>query len=78
MLQTERQWDLFSMWVLDFFHLPYSSSYIMALGLAQPLTEASSSNFPGGKLCSPPSVSRLCRKYSSLEPHDPINFHGLL
>jgi hypothetical protein len=34
---------------VDFFNLPHSSSRTMALGSTQPLTEMSTSNFPGGK-----------------------------
>jgi hypothetical protein len=34
---------------VDFFNLPNSSSRTMALGSTQPLTEMSTTNFPGGK-----------------------------
>jgi hypothetical protein len=34
---------------LDIFNLPNSSSRTMALGSAQPLTEMSTRNLPGGK-----------------------------
>jgi hypothetical protein len=34
---------------VDFFNLPNLSSRIIALGSAQPLTEVSTRNFPGGK-----------------------------
>jgi hypothetical protein len=50
----------------------------MALGLAQPLTEMSTRNLPGGKRRpareadnSPQSVSRLSIKYGSLEVSQP-------
>jgi hypothetical protein len=34
---------------VDFFNLPNPSSHTMALGSAQPLTEMSTRNLPGGK-----------------------------
>jgi hypothetical protein len=59
---------------LDFFpNLANSSSRTMTLGLTQPLTKMSARNLPGGKglTTSLPSVSRLSRRYGSL---DSFNF----
>jgi hypothetical protein len=51
---------------VDFFNLPNPSSRTMALGSTQPLTEMSTSKFPGGKggrrvglTTLTPSVSRM-------------------
>jgi hypothetical protein len=59
---------------LDLFSLPNPSNRNMALGSTQPLTEMSTRNLPGGKQrpalktnTSPPPVSRLSRKYGSLD-----------
>jgi hypothetical protein len=64
---------------LDFSVYLNPPSRIMAMGSSQPLTEMSTRNFPGGvrsgrrvKLTiSPPSVSRLPRKYESLDDSHP-------
>jgi hypothetical protein len=54
---------------LHFFSFPNPSSRTMALGSTQPLTEISTTNFPGGKSgrriglrTLPPSVSRMSEK----------------
>jgi hypothetical protein len=49
MLQDRRSWVRFMMRSSDFFNLPNPSSYTMALGSTQPLTEMRTRNLPGGK-----------------------------
>jgi hypothetical protein len=59
---------------VDFFNLSNPSSRTLALDSTQPLTEMSTKNLPGGKVRPArkvitllPSVSRLSRKYGSLD-----------
>jgi hypothetical protein len=61
MLQAGRSQVRFSMRSLDFFNLPYPSSRTMTLMSTQSLTEMSSS----------PTVSRLSRKFGSLDVSKP-------
>jgi hypothetical protein len=49
MLQAYKIAGLIPDEVIGFFNLPKSSSRTMALGSAQPLTEMSTRNVPGGK-----------------------------
>jgi hypothetical protein len=56
----------------------------MALGSTQPLTEMSTSKFPGGKGCwrlglttLPPSVSRMSENVGVSTSHTPKGLHGL-
>jgi hypothetical protein len=74
MLQAGRSRVLFVRKSLDFFSLPNPSSHTMALGLTHFVREMSTRFFPGGNARRthnlanlPPSVSRLCRKYGSLD-----------
>jgi hypothetical protein len=68
MLQGRRPRVLFLMRSLDFFNWPNPSCRTISLGSTQPLTEMSTRNLPGGKrLTSPPSMSRLSRKYGNLD-----------
>jgi hypothetical protein len=59
--------------IIEFVNLSNLDNRNMAQGSTQPLTEMSAKNLPGGKEraarkvdTSPPSVSRLSRKYRSL------------
>jgi hypothetical protein len=68
MLQAGKPLVLFPM-VIELLNLPNTSRHTMALGSAQPLTEMSTRNIPGGKKLParkltnlPPSVSRLSRE----------------
>jgi hypothetical protein len=49
MLQAERSWVRFPDEVIGLFNCPNPSSRTMALGSAQPLTQMSTRNLPGGK-----------------------------
>jgi hypothetical protein len=78
MLQAGRSRVPFLLRLLDFFNLPNPSSRTMDVGSTQPLTEMSNRYLPGGNMrparkatASQPSVSRLSRKYESLDVSQP-------
>jgi hypothetical protein len=76
MLQAGRSRVLFPMRLLDFFNLPNLSSRTMALGLTQPLTKMSTTNFPEGRgkggqrvrlITSPLSVSTFSKRRGNFD-----------
>jgi hypothetical protein len=85
MLQAGRPLVRFPTETNIFSNLPQSSSRVLGLGLAQPLTEVSTRNLPGGRArpasklrTLPPSVCRLSENVTALKSHNSIDLYSLL